>query len=116
VRELLSLAGPTPKTDGRTRWFERDEGDARLKQDRALIRHDYPDLKFGMNWRLKKIFLDGTITLRAECGIPTRIRTRVLFDNYYPKYEPTAYEMGNMFPLSPTGTSILMVPVAYGFL
>ncbi len=98
MRELLYLVGPTPKTDGRTRWFEQDEGDERLKQDRALIRHDYPDLKFGMNWRHKKIFLDGTITLRAECGIPTRIKTRLVFGDYYPAYEPVAYDTGNMFP------------------
>jgi hypothetical protein len=98
VRELLYLVGPTPKTDGRLRWFERDEGDERLKQDRALIRHDYPNLKFGLNWRHKKIFLDGSITLRAECGIPTRIKTRLVFSDYYPAYEPLAHETGNMFP------------------
>ena len=97
MRELLYLVGPTPKADGRTRWFERDEGDERLKRDRALIRHDYPDLKYGLNHRSKTVFLDGTITLRAECRIPTRIKTRVLFGDSYPDYEPIAYEMGHMF-------------------
>jgi hypothetical protein len=117
VRELLFLVGPTPKTDGKTRWFEQDEGDVRLKQDRALIRHDYPDLKLGMNWRLKKIFLDGTITLRAECGIPTRIKTRITFGDSYPRYEPIAYETGNMFThianrhFFPDGRCCLWLPV-----
>lgn len=97
MRELLYLVGPLPRTDRRTRWFERDEGDERLKRDRALICHDYPDLKYGLNHRLKRVFLDGNITLRAECGIRTRIRTRVVFGDFYPEYEPIAYETGDMF-------------------
>lgn len=117
MRELLYLVGPTPKTDGRTRWFERDEGDERLRRDRALIRHDYPDLKYGLNHRLKTIFLDGTITLRAECGILTRIKTRVIFSDSYPQYEPIAYETGNMFThianrhFFPNGRCCLWLPV-----
>jgi hypothetical protein len=79
------------------RWFERDEGDERLRRDRALIRHDYPDLKYGLNARLKMVFLDGAITLRAECGVRTRIKTRLMFGDFYPQYEPIAYETGNMF-------------------
>ncbi len=98
MRELLSLAGLTPRADGRQRWFERDEGAERLACDRALIRCDYPDLNYGLNHRHKGIFLDGNITLRAECGVRTRIKTRVLFANGYPEHEPIAYEFGNMFP------------------
>jgi hypothetical protein len=98
VRELLSLVGPTPRTDRRTRWFEQDEGHERLERDRALIRRDYPDLKYGLNHRLKRVFLDGSITLRAECGIRTRVKTYVVFGDRYPAHEPMAYETGNMFP------------------
>jgi hypothetical protein len=117
VRELLYLVGPTPRTDRRTRWFERDEGDERLKRDRALICHDYPDLRYGLNHRLKRLFLDGTITLCAECGIRTRIRTRVVFGDFYPEYEPIAYEAGGMFPhianrhFYPDGGCCLWLPV-----
>jgi hypothetical protein len=114
VRELLYLVGPTPTADDRVRWFERDEGDERLRRDRALIRHDYPDLKYGLNARLKMVFLDGTITLRAECGIRTPIKTRLMFGDFYPRYEPIAYETGNMFPHT-AGTFILMAHVASGF-
>ena len=117
MRELLYLVGPTPKTDERTRWFESDEGDERLKRDRELIRVDYPDLKYALNYRLNTIFLDGTITLRAECGIPTRIKTKVIFSDSYPDYEPTAYETGNLFPHTadrhffPDGRCCLWMPV-----
>ena len=98
MRELLSLAGPTPNDDGRRRWFERDEGAERLVRDRALIRHDYPGLKYVLNHRQRRVLLDGTITLKAECGIPTRIKTRVVFTAGYPDYEPAAFETGNLFP------------------
>ena len=101
MRELLYLVGPTPKIDESARWFERDEGDQRLQQDRALIRYDYPGLRFGMNWRRKEIFLYGTITLRAECRIPTHIPTRVIFSDAYPTIEPIAYETTNVFPHIP---------------
>lgn len=97
MRELLSLVGPTPRANGKPRWFERDEGAERLAQDRTLIHHDYPDLKYGLNHRHSRVFLDGTITLRAECGIPTHINTRVVFPDAYPEHEPMAYETGNMF-------------------
>ncbi len=64
MRELLSLLGHTPKVNGRLNWFERDNGDERLAQDRALIRHDYPDLKYGLNYSHRKVFLYGSLTLR----------------------------------------------------
>ncbi|MEP7342619.1 MAG: SEC-C metal-binding domain-containing protein [Acidobacteriota bacterium] len=98
MRELLYLVGHTPKDDGKRRWFEQDDGDERLAQDRALIRRDYPGLKYGLNYADRKVFLDGTITLRAECGIPTRVRTRVVFPDSYPEMEPMAFETGNLFP------------------
>jgi hypothetical protein len=97
VRDLLFLLGHTPGNDGRPHWFERDEGAERLARDRALIGSDYPTLKYALNHRLRSIFLDGTITLRAECGIPTQIRTRIVFPNTYPEHEPLAYETGDMF-------------------
>jgi hypothetical protein len=97
VRDLLHLAGPTPRADGKWRWFEQDEGDRHLARDRALIRLDYPGLKYGLHHSARKVFLDGNITLRAECGIPTLIKTRVIFPDHYPDVEPLAFETGNMF-------------------
>jgi hypothetical protein len=98
VRELLSLLGHTLNDGGgRQRWFERDEGAERLAQDRALIRRDYPDLKYGLNFRARRVFLEGTLTLKAECGIPTRIETCIIFPDDYPHNEPAAYDSGDMF-------------------
>jgi hypothetical protein len=97
VRELLSLAGHTLKVDGKPRWFERDEGDERVTRDREIVRRYYPDLKYGLNHYFRSVFLDGPITLRAECGIPTHIRTRIVFPDDYPAQEPAAYEVGKMF-------------------
>src|SRR5437660_1693474 len=59
VRELLSLLGHTPENDGRQRWFERDEGAERLAHDRALISGDYPSLSYGLNFRHRRVFLEG---------------------------------------------------------
>lgn len=98
MRELLSLAGHTPNDGGGQRWFERDEGAERLDQDRELIHRDYPDLKYGLSHRQRRVFLDGIITLLAECGIPTRVKTRVVFPDDYPEQEPVAFETGDLFP------------------
>lgn len=97
MRELLSLLGHTPENNGAALWFERDEGDARLAYDRAFIAYDYPFLKYGLNFRLRQVFLSGVIVLRAECGIPTRIKTSIVFPDAYPEHEPLAYEVGNKF-------------------
>lgn len=117
MRELLYLVGHTPKADGKRRWFEQDEGDERLARDRALINRDYPDLKYGLNYRLRKVFLDGVITLRAECGLPTQIKTRIVFPDAYPEHEPMAFEIGDMFPhildrhFFPNGRCCLWLPI-----
>ena len=58
MRELLSLLGHTPKSDGRERWFERDDGAERLAQDRVLVRREYPDLKYGLIFRNRVVFLE----------------------------------------------------------
>lgn len=117
MRELLYLVGPTPGADSRQRWFQRDEGEERLAHDRTLIERDYPTLKYGLNYRLRRVFLDGTITLRAVCGIPTQIKTRIIFPDEYPEHEPMAYETGDMFPhiadrhFYPDGGCCLWLPV-----
>lgn len=50
-----------------------------------------------MNFRDKEVFLKGTLTLKAECGIPTRINVRVVFPYDYPRHEPVAYDADDMF-------------------
>ena len=99
MREWLHLLGRLPKSNGNPNWFERDEGDARLAHDRRLLADKYPDLVFALNFRLQKAVLRGTITLKAEnSGIPTFVKTQIVFPNDYPETEPTVSDSMNQFP------------------
>lgn len=99
MRDLLYLHVHTPpKIKDGEKWFEQDEGDARLSRDRQLIKGKYPDLKYGLNHRNKFVFLYGEIVLKeASSGIPTRIGVKILFPDEYPKTEPIAVEIANLF-------------------
>lgn len=98
MRELLHLHGLTPQNKRNAKWFERDEGDSRLAHDRKLIASKYPDLKYGLNYRHRIVFLCGQIVLKEEgSGIPTRISTKIVFRDAYPKVEPFAIETSNLF-------------------
>ena len=98
MRELLHLHGHTPQNKTEEKWFERDDGDARLARDRELIKNDYPYLKYGLNHREKRIFLRGKIVLIEEfSGVPTNIEVKVIFPDFYPQIEPTAYDADNQF-------------------
>lgn len=81
-------------------WYKRDGG-ARLAQDRALISERYPGLVFHIDDQAGRVYLDGELTLLAECGVPTRIRVRVDFPANYPSQEPRAYDVANRFPHVP---------------
>jgi hypothetical protein len=99
MREWLHLLGRSPKNNGEPKWFERDDGNARLAHDRRLLTGKYPDLEFALNFRLQKAVLRGTITLKEETsGIPTRIKNRIIFPDDYPETEPTASDDANQFP------------------
>ena len=73
MRDLLYLHVHTPpEIKNGDKWFEQDEGDARLAQDRQLIKTKYPNLKYGINHRNKLVFLFGEIILKeVSSGIPT---------------------------------------------
>jgi hypothetical protein len=99
MREWLHLLGRSPNSNGRQKWFERDAGDTRLAHDRKIISEKYPDLEFALNFRLQKAVLRGTITLKEEhSGIPTRVKTQILFPDDYPLSEPIAMDGLNQFP------------------
>lgn len=99
MREWLHLLGPISKRNDPPKWFERDDGDARLAHDRRLLAERYPDLEYRLNFRLQKVVLRGTITLTEEITrIPTRIRTRIEFRDDYPEIEPFALDAGDHFP------------------
>ncbi|HZO71030.1 MAG TPA: SEC-C domain-containing protein [Ktedonobacteraceae bacterium] len=78
-------------------WYELDGGE-RLAQERERIAVAFPGLLYRIDELAKRVFLEGTITLVAECGIPTTIQLRVEFPNGYPEYEPRVYDAGQRFP------------------
>lgn len=61
----------------------------------------YPGLCHRVDGYARNVSLAGTITLRTESGIPTRIETRVEFPHGYPNQEPRVYESGGRFPHEP---------------
>lgn len=98
MREWLHLLGPMEKPSDPPKWFERDEGDARLAHDRSLIRFAYPDLTFALHFKQRQVILRGTITLREEkSGIPTPIRTKIVLPDDYPEREPISADDGKHF-------------------
>lgn len=81
----------------RNTWYLRDGG-ARLAQDRASIAEAFSDLTYRIDEVAGRVFLDGTITLVAECGVPTPIAIRVEFPLNYPEGEPRIFEVAGRFP------------------
>ncbi len=81
-----------PKT-----WYQRDEGE-RLAQDRDRIASVFPGLSYRIDEQAGRVFLEGTITLEAECGISTPIQVRVEFPDDYPEHEPRVYDAAQRFP------------------
>jgi hypothetical protein len=77
-------------------WYQQDGG-ARLAQDRACIAEMFPELSYRIDETSERVFLDGTITLLAECGIPTSIAVRVEFPSDYPQGEPRIFEVAGRF-------------------
>lgn len=78
-------------------WYKRD-GSARLAQDQASISEMFPGLSYRVDETAGRVFLDGTITLVAECGVPTSIVVRVEFPSDYPQGEPRIFEVAERFP------------------
>jgi hypothetical protein len=81
-----------PKT-----WYERDGGE-RLARDRERIAAAFPGLSYRIDEQARHVFLEGTITLEAECGIGTLIQVRVEFPDNYPEHEPRVYDAAQRFP------------------
>lgn len=88
--------GPTVVTKHRGPWYERDGG-LRLAHDEALVSDHYPGLRHRVDRYARSVSLAGTIALRTESGIPTKIETRVEFPYGYPDQEPRVYESGGRF-------------------
>ena len=78
-------------------WFERD-GDRRLRSDQACIAATFPDLMYHIDEAAGGVSLEGSITLLAECGVPTCIPVRVEFPGDYPTREPRVYDAAGRFP------------------
>jgi len=96
-------------------WHERDAVQ-RLARDRALIATRYPGLTHRIDEVTGRAFLEGILTLTADCGIPTRFDVRVEFPTDYPKMEPRAYDAAGRFPHTadrhfyPNGQCCLWLP------
>jgi len=62
----------------RNPWYWQDGG-ARLARDRLGIAETFPGLAYQIDEAVGHVFLNGTITLVAEYGIPTLLAVRVEF-------------------------------------
>ena len=78
-------------------WYLQDGG-ARLTQDRADIVETFPGPTYRIDEATGRVFLDGSITLVAECGVPTPIAVRIVFPADYPQGEPRIFEVAGRFP------------------
>lgn len=78
-------------------WYEQDNG-ARLTHDKQLLAQSFPGLVYSIDDKARQVTLGGTITLRAECGIPTESQVRVVFPPNYPYQEPRIYDAEDRFP------------------
>jgi hypothetical protein len=81
-------------------WYERDGG-TRFVHDDTLVREHYPGLRYRMDDYAGRAWLEGTMTLRTESGIPTTLCVRVEFPDGYPNREPRIYETAGRFPRHP---------------
>lgn len=96
-------------------WYQRDGGN-RLAHDRERIAAAFPSLSYRIDEQGECVFLEGTITLVAECGISTPIQVRIQFPDSYPKHEPRVYDAAKRFPceanrhIYPDGQCCLWLP------
>lgn len=65
--------------------------------DRALVAEYYPSLQFCIDREKQNVSLEGSMIIRAECGIPAEIATVVRFPWDYPGHEPVAYDAALRF-------------------
>ena len=107
---------PTPPKP----WYEQEHG-ARLKHDQQRLAQTFPGLVYTIDDKARQVTLEGMMTLRAECGVPTEIRVRVVFPANYPSQEPRAYDVEARFPLTadrhfyPDGQCCLWLPPDSGW-
>jgi hypothetical protein len=65
------------------------------------VREHYPGLRHRVDDYAGRAWLEGTMTLRTESGVPKRFRARVEFPKGYPDREPRIYETAGRFPRDP---------------
>jgi hypothetical protein len=96
VRGAFFRPGPTPSKP----WYERSNG-ARYHSDHALVAESYPLLRFHIEQSAHRVVLEGSIVIKAECGIPIDVATLVKFPWDYPEWEPVAYDAARRFKARP---------------
>jgi hypothetical protein len=65
------------------------------------VAEHYPGLHYWVDDYRGVAKLDGTIVIRTESGIPTRIKSRIEFPDDYPNQEPRVYESVGRFHREP---------------
>lgn len=78
-------------------WYERAEGVARLAHDRAMVLREYPTLSYRIDKVAGAVYLEGTLSYRLACGIPTEVPVRIDFPPDYPRQEPRAIDVARLF-------------------
>jgi hypothetical protein len=78
-------------------WYERGTGIARLAHDQQLVARAYPTLSHRIDDEAGRVYLEGVLIYRADCGIPTEIEVRFDFLFDYPDSEPSAFDAGDHF-------------------
>jgi SEC-C motif len=79
-------------------WFEKGQGAARLKSDKALVLEAYPTLEYHIDKDTGALCLKGVFAYDSKSGIRDEIKLRVVFPFLYPEREPRAYDVESHFP------------------
>ena len=86
------------RTLAKTKLWYKDGDSVRLADDKALIVDRYPGLVFRIDDEMERVYLEGLITILADCGVPTSIAVRLEFPYDYPQREPRAFDATEAFP------------------
>ncbi len=78
------------------RWWEGRLA-ARFEHDKAIVAEVQPRLRHEVG-PYGAMTLVGDVVVKTVSGTPNRIPTRIDFPDDYPRNEPVAHEVGNLFP------------------
>jgi hypothetical protein len=100
MRGRVSQRRPRRGIGNRNRAWYKTNAD-RLEQDKALLREAYPTLAFFVDEVVQRVWIEGMLLLRADCGITEEIHIRIDYPDEYPRRLPTAGDPARRFERSP---------------